>query len=242
MNIGKLSTANSVFVNIVTITLLLLGLLSVYRLPREQFVEVPFYWVIISVRYSGAPADEIEKTVTIKLEQELKNLPQLKRIQSSTTEGFALLRLEFRDGISSEEFGRLYQEAITRAGKVTLPTGADKPQIKDFSSADFLPVIQLVLYTSKEGAGGVASAGTVTGSSDGNVVRAYRNRGSAGGDRSSGEAGSAFGEEGALYPVCEDGSGTPWNPSLGYVPFPSLGPGTGKFFWKPSRNGWKPWG
>lgn len=204
MNIGKLSTANSVFVNIVTITLLLLGLLSVYRLPREQFVEVPFYWVIISVRYSGAPADEIEKTVTIKLEQELKNLPQLKRIQSSTTEGFALLRLEFRDGISSEEFGRLYQEAITRAGKVTLPTGADKPQIKDFSSADFLPVIQLVLYTSKEGAskegaGGVASAGTVTGSSDGNVVRAYRNRGSAWGDRSSGEAGSAFGEEGALF-------------------------------------------
>ena len=146
MKIGKLSTANPVFVNIVTITLLVLGLFSLYRLPREQFVEVPFYWAILSVRYPGAPADEIEKTVTVKLEQELKNLPQLKRIQSSSTEGFALLRLEFRDGISNEEFGRLYQEAITRAGKVTLPAGADKPQIKDFSSAYFLPVILVVLF------------------------------------------------------------------------------------------------
>ena len=172
MKIGKLSTANPVFVNIVTITLLVLGLFSLYRLPREQFVEVPFYWAILSVRYPGAPADEIEKTVTVKLEQELKNLPQLKRIQSSSTEGFALLRLEFRDGISNEEFGRLYQEAITRAGKVTLPAGADKPQIKDFSSADFLPVIQLVLYeekgaekaTSPDGHGDSLGAGSETSS------------------------------------------------------------------------------
>ncbi len=146
MRVGKLATANPVFVTIITVTLLVLGILSLYRLPREQFVEVPFYWVNVSVRYPGAPADEIEKTVTLKFEQELKNLSQLKRIQSTTTEGFALVRVEFRDGISKEEFGRLYQEVITRAGKVVLPSGAEKPSIKEFSSADFLPVIQIVLY------------------------------------------------------------------------------------------------
>ncbi|MFQ3620000.1 MAG: efflux RND transporter permease subunit [Spirochaetales bacterium] len=154
MSLGKISTSNPVFVNIITLTLLLLGILSAYRLPREQFVEVPFYWVTVTVRYVGAPADEVEKTVTIKLEQELKGLSQLKRIRSTTGEGFAQVRVEFRDGITNDEFARLYQEVITRSGKVTLPQGVDKPVVKDFSSADFLPVIQVVLMdTGAEGKG-----------------------------------------------------------------------------------------
>jgi multidrug efflux pump subunit AcrB len=145
MNIGKFSVENPVFVNILTVALLVLGGFSILRMPREQFAEVPFYWVSIAVPYPGAAAEEIEKTVTLNIENEIRGMKGLKRLQSVTSEGLSLVRVEFDDGIAADEFERLYQEVTTRFGRVSLPQGALDGKIDDFSSSDFLPVIQIIL-------------------------------------------------------------------------------------------------
>jgi multidrug efflux pump subunit AcrB len=145
MSIGKFSVSNPVLINILMITLLILGTFSVLRLPREQFAEVPFYWVNITVPYPGVSAEDIEQSVTVKVENELQGLDKLKAIQSVTREGSAAIRVEFDDGISDDEFKRLYQETQTQFGNVSLPDGTLDPIISDFSAADFLPVIEVVL-------------------------------------------------------------------------------------------------
>ncbi len=145
MSIGSFSVRNPVLINILMVTLLILGLFSVLRLPKEQFSEVPFYWANIVVPYPGVSAEDIEETVTVKIEEQYTDIDSLDRIQSVTSEGLALVRVEFEDGISQDKFERLFQEVQTRFSQVDLPEGVQNPQIDDFSAADFLPVIEVVL-------------------------------------------------------------------------------------------------
>ena len=145
MNFGKFSVNNSVLINILMIAVLVLGALSLSRLPREQFSEVPFFWVNIAVAYPGVSAEDVEKSVTIRIENEMDGLDKLDEIVSTTQEGLSIVRVEFDSGISNDEFDRLYQEVQTRFSKVDLPDGTLTPFIDDFSSSDFLPVVEVIL-------------------------------------------------------------------------------------------------
>ncbi|WP_319476052.1 efflux RND transporter permease subunit [Marispirochaeta aestuarii] len=145
MNLGSFSVRNHVLVNILMFALLVLGLLSLQRMPREQFSEVPFFWITISVPYPGASPEDIERSVTIKIENVMQGLKSLKSVSSVSSEGLSRVRVEFEDGIDADEFARLFQETRTRFSSVELPEGTLEAQLDDFSAADFLPVIEVVL-------------------------------------------------------------------------------------------------
>ncbi|MGD9201083.1 MAG: efflux RND transporter permease subunit [Chitinispirillia bacterium] len=145
MNIGKFSVSNPVLVNILMIAILALGTLSMLRLPREAEPEVSFSWVLMVVPYPGASAEEVEKNVTIKIEDEISDIDNIKKITSTSEPGSAFLMVFFEDGISDNEFKRLYQDVRTEFDKVELPEGTLEPWIDDFSTSDMVPMITLHL-------------------------------------------------------------------------------------------------
>ncbi|MDC7240368.1 MAG: efflux RND transporter permease subunit, partial [Spirochaetales bacterium] len=145
MNIGRFSVNNPVLLNILMVTLLVLGGLSLSRMPREQFAEVPFYWVSIAVPWPGVSAEDVEKLVTIPIENEMQGLDDLDQIQSLSSEGLSAVRVEFDSGISGDQFDKLFQDVRTRFSRVALPEGTLDAAVDDFSSNDFLPVVELVL-------------------------------------------------------------------------------------------------
>ncbi|AHC16030.1 efflux RND transporter permease subunit [Salinispira pacifica] len=143
--IGALSVKNPVLVNILMFTVIALGAFSMLQLPQEQFAEVPFYWVNIIVPYPGVSAEDLETIVTIPVENEFQGIDNLKTISSTTSEGLSVVRVEFDDGISQQRFETLFQDSQTRFNRVDLPDGILNPVVDDFSSADFAPVIEVVL-------------------------------------------------------------------------------------------------
>lgn len=145
MNIGKFSVNNPVLVDILMIAILALGVLSFIRLPRELMSDVAFSWVFIAVPYPGVSAEEIEKNVTVKIEEELSDVDHIKRLSSTTRQGVGFIQVEFDDEISRDEFARLYQDVRAEIDKVQLPDGTLDPWIEDFSTADFMPLISVVL-------------------------------------------------------------------------------------------------
>ncbi|HHT79875.1 MAG TPA: efflux RND transporter permease subunit [Spirochaetales bacterium] len=144
-SIGRFAVTKPVLVNILMITILILGALSLVRLPQEQFAEVPFFWVNVIVPFPGVGAEDLESSVTIPVENAFQGMDKLKKISSTTSEGLSVVRVEFDDGISKQEFKALYQDAQTRFSQVSLPEGTLNPIVDDFSSADFLPVIEVVI-------------------------------------------------------------------------------------------------
>lgn len=143
--IGKFSVTKPVLINILMVTVLALGLFSLIRLPQEQFAEVPFYWVNVIVPYPGVAAEDIESSVTIPVENAFQGMDRLKQISSTTSEGLSVVRVEFDDGIDDQLFKALYQDAQTRFSQVTLPEGTLPAILDDFSSSDFLPVIEVII-------------------------------------------------------------------------------------------------
>ncbi|MDC7223301.1 MAG: efflux RND transporter permease subunit [Spirochaetales bacterium] len=145
MSLARFSVNNSVFLNILMVALLLFGIFSAGRMPREQYDEVPFFFVNIIVPYPGAGAEDVERQVTIPLENEMQSLDELKEISSLSSEGLSLLQIEFDDGISQAKFDKLFSDVRTNFAKASLPEGVLEETIDDFSSTDFLPVAEVVL-------------------------------------------------------------------------------------------------
>ncbi|MBJ2356129.1 efflux RND transporter permease subunit [Sphaerochaeta sp. S2] len=144
-SIGRFSVTKPVLVNILMITVLALGVFSLLTLPQEQFAEVPFYWVNVIVPYPGVSAQDMESSVTIPVENAFAGMDRLKQISSTTSEGLSVVRVEFDDGIDDTLFRSLYQDAQTRFSQVNLPEGTLQPILDDFSSSDFLPVIEVIV-------------------------------------------------------------------------------------------------
>lgn len=150
MRIAELSVRNPVLVNILMFAVLALGAFSLTRLPREQFSEVPLFFVNVIVPYPGVSAEDVEESVTIPVEQEMQGIDGLESIRSSTTEGLSTVTLEFDDGLSDNEFDRAFQDVQNRFTNVDLPDGTLQALIDDFSSNDFLPVIEVILHGTRD--------------------------------------------------------------------------------------------
>lgn len=146
MKIVDLSVKNPVLVNILMFAVLALGAFSISRLPREQFSEVPLFFVNVIVPFPGVSAEDVEESVTIPVEQAMQGIDSLESIRSTTTEGLSTVTLEFDDGLSNDEFDTALQDVRNRFTNVDLPSGTRQAIIDDFSSNDFLPVIEVVLH------------------------------------------------------------------------------------------------
>ncbi len=127
------------------VAILFMGSLSLMRLPREMMSDVSFSWVFLAVAYPGVSAEEIEKNITIKIEEEVSDVDHIKKITSETREGMSFVSVQFKDDISADTFTRLYQDVRTEFDKVKLPDGALDPWIDDFSTSDFMAIITVVL-------------------------------------------------------------------------------------------------
>ena len=145
MNIGKFSVNNPVLVNILMFALLALGALSMIRMPREQFSEVPFFIVNVVVPWPGVSAEEVEQQLSIPIEEKMQGLDDLRDISSVSSEGLSVVSVRFDDGISQDRFDKLLADLNTRFSKVTLPDGTLDSSVQSFSSNDFAPVIEIVL-------------------------------------------------------------------------------------------------
>ena len=80
----------------------ILGISSYLNLPRENYPEINTNEVFVSSLYPGNTAEDIERLITDPLEEELKGVPNLVGIESTSLENFSLITVEFDENISKE--------------------------------------------------------------------------------------------------------------------------------------------
>jgi multidrug efflux pump subunit AcrB len=127
------------------VTLLILGFISFIQLPQEQFAEVPFYQVYITVPFPGVGAEDVEQLISIPVENEMEGLSDVDEIQSISSEGLAIISIRFKSDIKEDRFDKLFQDIRTRYSRVNIPEEALQESINSFSSNDFAPVVEVVI-------------------------------------------------------------------------------------------------
>jgi HAE1 family hydrophobic/amphiphilic exporter-1 len=146
MNLSALSIKRPIFISCIVVLMLILGIISLGKMPVDLFPDVTFPIVGVQVTYPGASPIDLEKQVSKLIEDELGSLAGLKNITSNNLDSVAMIILEFRLGSDVKE---AEQQVRNRLGNIrrNLPNDIYEPVIFRFDPAD-QPVISLAFTSS----------------------------------------------------------------------------------------------
>ena len=143
MFLSNLSIKRPVFATMMMLALIVLGLFSLRRLKLDEMPDVELPFVMVQTRYPGASPEAVEREVTKKIEEAVNPIEGVKRIESSSVEGFSTIFIEFElttRVMNAQADVRSKLDAI----RTDLPLDIDPPLVSRF---DFRqnPIISLAL-------------------------------------------------------------------------------------------------
>ena len=106
------------------------GIVSYHRLPIEAYPDVGDVKVEVITLWPGHAAEEVERLITVPLENELNGIANVTFLRSDTLFGLSNIRVLFADG-TDDYWAR--QQAQERIAQASLPSDA-KPALGPLSS------------------------------------------------------------------------------------------------------------
>jgi len=117
------------------IVLILSGLFSLISIPKESSPEVIIPMGIVSTVLRGASAEDTEKLITNKLEDEIANVENMDKVTSSSREGVSVITAQFNASADIDKSIQDLKDAVDRA-KGELPDDATEPMVSKVNFAD----------------------------------------------------------------------------------------------------------
>jgi multidrug efflux pump subunit AcrB len=87
MSLPRFSINQSLFVNLVSVIIIIIGVIVLLGINREVFPNVSFDVVTINTFYPGATPADVEKLITVPIEKELREVDGIDEIKSSSALG-----------------------------------------------------------------------------------------------------------------------------------------------------------
>ncbi|GAA0324316.1 efflux RND transporter permease subunit [Bacillus carboniphilus] len=140
MNISHFSIRRPIFTLVTMLLILILGGVSVLRIPLKLIPDLNPPVAVVVANYPGAGPKEVLEKVTKPLEANLTTLPGIKTIQSTSQEGANFIFLEFSWSTSIDD---IQNDVITRINQTSLPEDVE-PRFMKFDPSQF-PIIQFSL-------------------------------------------------------------------------------------------------
>ena len=142
MSLIRFSINNPLITNLGLVLVMLLGVLSWYAMPQEMFPVVELDMARVTTEFEGASPEEVERQVTLSIEDELDTLTDVDIMTSTSSEGLSTVTLKLKPGTSVEQFMR---DLRSRLDQITdLPEEADEPELTRLETR--FPVISMSLY------------------------------------------------------------------------------------------------
>jgi multidrug efflux pump subunit AcrB len=116
--------------------LVVAGITAYRTLPLEAQPEVKIPVMMVHTLYPGVAPEDVEKLVTNVLERELKDLKDVKKMTSTSSESVSLVTVEFESGVELDNAYQKMRDRITRA-KPDLPDDAEEPTLIEINLSEF---------------------------------------------------------------------------------------------------------
>lgn len=129
MSTIKSAINNPIAINLAMVLLMLWGLVSLHKLPREVLPEFDFGMINITVVYPSASPEEVEEGICVKIEEAISHLRGIESLSSTAREGMGSVTVYVASGYDA----RILKEDIERsvAQILTFPEDAEKPNITE---------------------------------------------------------------------------------------------------------------
>lgn len=126
--------------------LIILAILSYNKIPKEIFPPSNLDAVSITGTYSGASSDILDLMAVEKIEDELINLSEAKKITTVIKSGYFSINIELNEGEDVSKAVDDVKDIVTQT-TTDLPTDMDEPIVKEVVHA--IPLITVAVYGDK---------------------------------------------------------------------------------------------
>jgi multidrug efflux pump subunit AcrB len=131
-----------VLANLLTLFLIVVGLSAFLNTRREMIPEFTFFTILIETRYPGASPSEVEELVTTPIEDEIRTVGGIDRVESYSLENVSIIVVRLDDRLTEAEVDRAVidvQQAVNRVRD--LPRETEVPLVREITSND--PIVLL---------------------------------------------------------------------------------------------------
>ncbi len=127
--------------NLMMLTFLLLGLVSLPKIKRETFPEFAPSYLIASVAYPGASPEQAENSLCIPMENALDGLSGVEELRCEALEGIASIRIKLS---ATSDISRLLVDVQTQINAIDIfPEDAKTPIVREFEWSE--PVVDVAI-------------------------------------------------------------------------------------------------
>lgn len=134
MKLSEFSVKNSLVLDVIAVFLVIAGIIGIVQLKREAFPTIDFDAVLVQTIYPGSTPQEIEKLITIPIEDELKSVDDIDSIDSTSSEGISIIGIKIdQDAVNKDKVINDIQRAVDRVED--FPDDLeDRPIVKELST------------------------------------------------------------------------------------------------------------
>src|SRR6218665_103619 len=130
----QVSLKNPVFATMVMLAIVVLGLFSYQRLKIDQFPNIEFPVVVVTVSYPGAAPELVESEVTKKIEESVNSIAGIDALTSRSYEGMAVVIIEFQLHVDGTKAAEDVRERVAMV-RPALRAEAKEPRVQRFDPA-----------------------------------------------------------------------------------------------------------
>ena len=147
MSMVKTVVSRPVTFIIIFALLMGLGFFALVNLPIDLYPEINPPILVVFTSYSGAGPEEVERSVSRRLEAALSGVSGLENITSTSSKGSSMVMMEFTYGTNMSDASNSVRDALERVRNI-MPDGAQTPVIFKFDPS-MIPIMGLMVTSDK---------------------------------------------------------------------------------------------
>jgi multidrug efflux pump subunit AcrB len=126
-NLIGIIAQHKVAANLLMLMMLMAGAWALSKLNTQFLPNFALDFITITVVWTGAAAEDVEASITRPIEQELRNLDRVNKMDSTSTNGLAVIVLEYEE---RTDMGWALDQVKEKVALLrNLPSTAEKPEI-----------------------------------------------------------------------------------------------------------------
>jgi len=141
VKLSQFSVHRPIFTIMVALIVIILGGISLIRLPIDLMPDITYPTLSISTNYENASPEEIEELVTRPIEEAMSAVPGVEEVSSNSTEGRSKIRVSFTWGTDLDAAANDIRDRLDRVIP-RLPDDAERPRLRKYDLASF-PILIL---------------------------------------------------------------------------------------------------
>jgi multidrug efflux pump subunit AcrB len=120
---------NKVAANLLMVFLIVAGFITLSTIRLEVFPELSPDLINVSVIYQGAAPEEVEEGVCVRVEEAIQDLPGIKKMTSTASEGMGMVSVQVEPDFDSRQ---VLDDIKTRVDAInTFPLETEKPIVQE---------------------------------------------------------------------------------------------------------------